>query len=166
MVEAALKLARDKLFQYKDQQFYKRVYLALVAILAIQHNLNMENDLAEQYISCLRIYFAATRDPFLAIFEVRCILYSFLVTANKLCLFDDYCQEFNKLMPECPAKLEPRKLTDLVCCQIRENLSFSKLPLPKATEKLLLPNILKSFVLGDIIIASQEIVEIILKREH
>lgn len=54
-------------------------------------------------------------------------------------------------MPECPAKLEPRKLTDLVRCQIRENLSFSKLPLPKATEKLLLPSILKSFVLGDII---------------
>lgn len=111
----------------------------------------MEKDFAEQYINCLRIYFAATYDPFLTIFEVRNILYSCLVTANKLCLFDDYCQEFDKLMPECPVKLEPRKLTDLVRCQIRKNLSFSELPLPKAMEKLHLPNILRSFVLGDII---------------
>lgn len=151
-VEAALKLAKDKFFRCKDYQFYKRVLLASVAIQAIQYSLNNKKGLAEQCINCLRIYFAATRDPYLTIFDVRSILYSCFVTTDTLYLFDDYCQEFDKLMPECPAKFEPRKLTDIARCQIRENLNVSKLTLPEATEKLHLPKILKSFALGNVIV--------------
>lgn len=144
-----MKLAIDTFFRCKGQASYKRVFLAAVAIKAIVYSLKKQCQLAKDYIRCLKMYFSATRDPFLAVFEVRSLLYVCLSVTNKLHLFDIYTEEFDELMPECPAKTEPRKLTDLARCQIRENLKACKLPLPEAIEQLHLPKILKSFVLGE-----------------
>lgn len=141
-------MAKDTLFGCHGQQCYKRIFLAAVAIRAAQYNLNKNNSVAERYISCLRLYFSATLDPLLSTFEVRSLLYSCLSTVNKLELLNGYCHEFYNLMPECPAKLEPRRLCDIARCQVREGLNACKLPLPEAVEKLLLPKSLKSFVLG------------------
>lgn len=146
-----MKLTTDAFFHCKGQQSYKRILFAAVAIKAITFSLKNQCQLAKDYMSCLKMYFSATRDLFLTLFEVRSLLYVCLNVPNKLHLFDIYTEKLDELMPECPAKTEPRKLIDLARCQIRENLKVSKLPLPEAIERLHIPNILKSFVLGDVI---------------
>ena len=150
----ATELVNGTFLNFGDQENRKRMFLATIAIHGI--HLNLVNNccfahtLAEESMDLLRMYFTATRDAFLSVFEVRSILYACFKLTNKLHLFDIYCQEFSKLMPECPAGMEPRKLTHLARCQIRESLNSSKLPLPIAIDKLLLSKILKRFLLGEI----------------
>lgn len=115
---------------------------------AIHHNL--EPYPAEKFFDGLRMYFSATTEPFLTIFEFRSVLYACCALWNKEHIFEVYCQEFDNLMPESPAYTEPRKLTDLTRCQVRENMKMSNVPLPAAVDKLPLPKILKSFVTGDV----------------
>lgn len=75
---------------------------------------------------------------------------------NTLDLLDIYSEEFDKLMPECPAKMEPRSLSHLARCQIRKNLKASGLALPVAVNRLPLPKRLKSFVIGDVLDLSKK----------
>lgn len=128
---------------------YKRVFFATQALNAILFNLRKEHSEAEGQISCLKMYFTAAPDSFLSILEMRIVLYACFSTANKLELFDDYCEKIDKLLPWCPVNLEPRKLIDLARIQVRQNLSVRNLPLPVKVEKLIIPNTLKSFLIGD-----------------
>lgn len=139
----------------EDGQIYKRMLLVGIALHAVAWSLhashhNLEPDQADNFIGCLRMYFSATCDPYLTVFEVRSVLYTCCILLNKEYLFDAYAEEFDNLMPESPANMEPRKLTDLIRCQIRQNLEMSNIPLPSAVEKLPLPKLLKDFVVGHV----------------
>ena len=129
----------------------RRMFWASVAIRGILLSLKNKNGLAKNHANYLRACFAATTDAYLTVNEVRGLLYACFSVLDKLELFDVYSQEFDKLMPECPVVLEPRKLADLARCQVRQTLIKSSLPLPFVVEKLPLPITLKSFVLGSII---------------
>lgn len=125
------------------------MYLVGCGLHAVKDSLKKEHVQAEEFISSLKMYFSATPDPFVTIFEVRCVLHALFTLLNKLDLFDEYFEEFEMLMPECPAGREPRTLSHLARCQVRQNLKASNLPLPVAVDKLGLPRIIKSFILGD-----------------
>lgn len=146
-----MQLAQHAFFRRKNHRCYKRIFLAAVAIKATLLKVNGQQNFAEEYISCLKMYFVATTDVFLSVFEVKSLLYVCFTMIKRLRLYDDFCQEFDKLMPECPTRLEPRKLTDLARCQVRKNLSQCNLSLPEALKKLNLPKRIKSFILGDFI---------------
>lgn len=133
----------------EDGEFHRRLFFVGIALNAVLFNLKQDYKQVEKLIDCLRTYFSATSDLYLTIYEVRSILYGALVLLNQPQLFDIYSQEFDNLMPECPGMFEPRKLSHIARCQIRENLKASKLPLPAAVEKLQLPQIIKSFVACD-----------------
>ena len=144
----AMKLIKSAFFRYKDQENHKRMYLAAIALQAIQLSLKKYHNFAQEIIHRLRMYFTGTRDAFLSHFEMRSVLYVCFKLSNKLDLFDICCQEFDKLMPECPVKIEPRSLSHLARCRIRQSLRVSHLPLPSAVDSLFLPKILKNFLLG------------------
>ena len=149
--DSAIAFVKDVFFPlYNGRLFHQRMFLVAVALTAIRYSLTDNRSLAEQHISCLKMYFAGIRDAYLSIFEVRSVLYACLKTTDKLHLFDSHSEGFHKLMPECPAKIEPRKLVHLARCEVRENLKKSNLPLPSAIDKLDLPKVLKSFLLGEI----------------
>lgn len=157
MFKELVKLLRNSLFRSEGKaKVYKRLYLVGCALHAIKDSLRKEHVQAEQFIRNLKIYFSATSDPFLTVFEVRCVLYALFTLLNKLDLFDEYSEEFEMLMPKCPVRTESRTLTDLARCQVRQNLKLSNLPLPAAVNKLTLPNILKSFILGDVMSVSRK----------
>lgn len=148
-------LLKKCFFRTREGQIYKRLFFVGIALQAIAWSIhashhNLEPDQAENFIDCLRLYFSATCDPFLTVFEVRSVLYACCILLNKEYLFDAYCQEFDHLMPESPANIEPRKLTDLARCEIRHNLKMANVPLPAAVDKLPLPNLLKNFVVGHV----------------
>lgn len=155
-----MNLVKHVFFRCKNRKSYKRVFLAATAIEAISFQTRNQHNLAEEYIRCLRMYFEATPDPLIAAVEVRNLLYACFFLAKKLCLLENYYQTFQKLMPECPEKYQPRKLTDLTRCQIRKSISQSNLPLPAAVEKLSLPKRLKRFVVGDWIDISNESINV------
>lgn len=155
-----MNLVKHAFFCCKSRKSYKRVFLAATAIEAISFQTRNQDNLAYEYARCLRMYFEATPDPLISVAEVRNLLYACFFLAKKLRLVENYYQTFQKLMPECPEKLQPRKLTDLTRCQIRKNIGQSNLPLPAAVEKLSLPKRLKSFVEGDWIDTSSESINI------
>lgn len=134
----------------EDGEFYRRMFFVGVALNAVQYNLKKNYNEAETLINCLKIYFSATSELYLTIYEVRSVLYGTLVLLNQPDLFDIYSQEFDNLMPECPATLQPRKATHIARCQVRQNLKASNLPLPDAIEKLQLPRTVKEFLVCDV----------------
>lgn len=138
-----------------EHQFYKRVFFVVCALEAIRQNLQGRHDRAENFTSCLEMYFSATSDQFLTIFEVRAVLYVCFTLLNETSLYDQYSEEFAKLMPICPAKTEPRRLDHLARCQIRKNLKASNLTLPAAINKLGLPKTINSFIVGDALIITR-----------
>lgn len=161
MAKEVMNLVKHAFFCCKSQKSYKRVYLASTAIQATLFQRRDQHNLAEEYTRCLRMYFEATPDPLISVFEVRNLLYACFFLVKKLRLVDYHYQRFEKLMPECPEKLQPRKLTDLARCQIRKNLSQRNLPLPAAVEKIGLPRRLKSFVVGDFIDISSKNINVL-----
>lgn len=164
MAGDVMNLVKHALFRCKSRKSYKRVFLAATAIQAISFQARNQHNLAEEYISCLRMYFEATPDPLISVFEVRNLLYACLFLVKKLRLVENYYQTFEKLMPECSEKLQPRKLTDLTRCQIRKNLSQTNVPLPAAVEKLSLPKRLQNFVVGDWIDISSKSINVSLQE--
>lgn len=150
-----INLIKNNLYSCNSKEGNKRLLLAMLAILDIAFKIKKYYFLTG-YINSLRMYFAATCDPYLTIFEVRSILYECFDISNTLHLLDIYSGEFDKLMPECPAKMEPRSLSHFARCQIRKNLKVSGLALPVAVNKLPLPERLKSFVIGDVLDLSRK----------
>lgn len=150
MSNVAFQLIRNAFRRFQDRENYKRIFFASVALKLIPFNLSNEYSVAEEHASCLKMYFTATPDPFLSIFEMRCVLYACLFAADKLDVFEDYCQEIEKSLPWCPVNLEPRKLSELARSQVRENMNQCHLSLPVKVEKLCVPNTLRSFILGDV----------------
>lgn len=146
-----MKLVQHAFFRSKNHRCYKRIFLAAVAIKATLLKVMGHENSAEKYIRCLKMYFIATTDVFLTVFEVKSLLYVCLTVIKRLFFYEYFCQEFDELMPECPTRLEPRKLTDLARCQVRKNLSQCNLPLPAALKKLYLPKRIKRFLLGNLI---------------
>lgn len=142
-------------FPEKEGQIYKRMFLVGIALYAIVSSQQaVHHDLkhyqGENSIQCLKMYFSATTDPFLTIFEVRSVLYACCNVLNKGHLYDIYSEVFDNIMPECPSNIEPRTLADLARYQVRQNTKVSKVPLTAAVDKLPLPKILKAFVKGDV----------------
>ena len=151
MTDEAVNMAKKLFICESNGDRTRRMFWASVAIRAILLSLKNKNGLAKDHVNYLKACFAATTDEYLTVYEVRGLLYACFRVLDKLELFDAYCQKFDKLMPECPVVLEPRKLADLARCQVRQTLIKSNLPLPFAVEELPLPVTLKSFVLGNII---------------
>lgn len=120
------------------------------ALEAVRQNLQERHDRAENFINCLKMYFSGTRDPYLSSFEVRAVFYACFSLLNAMHHFDKYSQVFAKLMPKCPAKMAPRRLDHLARCEIRKNLKASNLTLSEAINKLGLPTIINSFIVGDV----------------
>lgn len=144
-------MLKNSVFRFTEEsEISKRIYFAGCAVNAIEYSLKKEHGQAEELISRLKLYFTVTRDPFLTIFEVRCLLYASFILLDKMNLFNQYSEELDKLIPNCPVKPEPRMLAHHARCQIRDNLKASDYALPIAVEKLGLPKILKNFVLGDV----------------
>lgn len=155
--EEVVKLLKKSFFRFKEEsEIFKRVYLIGCALNAVQYSLQNKHPIAKNLIRCLCMYLSATRDPFLSTFEVRNVLYIIFIVLNKLYLFEQYSQEFDKLMPGCPAKTEPRSLIHLARCQVRQNLKLSNCSLPAAMNKLGLPKNLKSFVVGNELVISKK----------
>lgn len=149
MLEKIIDLLKCSFF-CSEEEFYKRVLFVGCALEAVRQNLQERQDRAENFINCLKMYFSATRDPYLSSFEVKAVLYACLSLLNAIHFFDKYSQEFAKLMPKCPAKTEPRRLEHLARCEIRKNLKASNLTLPEAINKLGLPKVINSFIVGDV----------------
>ena len=155
----AIQLTKTVFLPYEDQESNKRMFLAIRAISAVKLSLQQDPDF-ENVIRNLRIYFTGTGDAYLSVYEVRSVLYVCLILTKNLKFFDLFCQEFDKLMPECPAKMELRKLpnlTQLARRQIWRNLSSSKLPLSTAVEKLNLPKSIKSYLSGEVFDISRNV---------
>ena len=153
VTKEAMKFIKIVFLHYGDQVNHKRLYLAIRAIHALYLNLHQEHKLSKQIITNLRIYFNGTGDAYLSTFEVRSVLYASFMLTNKFNLFDTYCQEFDKIMPECSAEAKPGRLpnlSQLARSQIWRNLSASNLPLPLAIEKLVLPKRIKNFLSGKV----------------
>lgn len=138
-------------FRSKNPKCFKRIFLASIVVKAIQLKLTGQRDLADDYVSCLRMYFIATSDPLLSAFEVKSLLYGCCTVIKALRHHDKFCQEFDTLMPECQERLQPRKLADLARCQVRENIRNCNILLPVVVEELGIPKRVKCFVLGDLI---------------
>lgn len=149
MLERIINLLKCSFF-CPEEEFYKRLLFVGCALEAVRQNLQERQDRAENFINCLKMYFSATRDPYLSSFEVRAVLYACFSLLNAIHQFDKYSQEFAKLMPKCPAKMEPRRLEHLARCEIRKNLKASNLTLTEAINKLGLPKVINSFIVGDV----------------
>lgn len=150
---------------FRSHKNNKRIFFAAVEIRAIDLNLNRVHKVSEEYIRCLNLYFSATCDPVLTVFEVKTLLFTCFSQTNKLNFVYVYLQEFRKIMPNCPAVIVPRKLSDIVRCQLRQNLNNCNLPLSAAVEKLQLPKILMSFILVDVTVFSIESKQFCLQRQ-
>lgn len=146
-----MKLAGRFFFRIKNRRCYKRMFFAAVAIKAILLKMKGRQNLAEEYISCLKMYFIVSPEFLLSVSEVKSLLYLCFFVIKRLCFYDVFCQEFDNLMPWCPTRSEPRKLTELARCQIRYNLSQCNLSLPAILKQLNLPKKVKIFLLGDLI---------------
>lgn len=149
-----MKLVQRSFLRSKNLRCYKRIFLASVVVKAIELKLMGQRALSYECISCPRMYFTATSDSFLSAFEVKSLLYGCCTIIKALRHYGKFCQEFDSLMPQCPARLEPRKLTDLARCQIRQNFSKCNILLPVALEELDIPSRVKCFILGDLIYIS------------
>lgn len=142
-------------FHSQSLRCYKRIFLASVAVKAISLKLKGKHDAASNLIICLRMYYAATTDPLISGLEVKDLIYVCCTLLEKLHRYDELCQMFDTLMSECPAKLEPRKLSHLSRCQVRQNLTKCNVLLPAAIEQFCIPTRVKNFILGDLIDISQ-----------
>lgn len=146
-----VKLLNEVFFRSKEEsKIEKKIFLILCALHAVRISLKENGVYTDQLITCLKMYYSSCHDPLITIFEVRCFLYVTFFHMDLLYLFNQYAQEFDRLLPECPAKMEPRKLTHIARCQVRQNLKTSKCPLPAALNKLGLPKTVKNFILGDL----------------
>lgn len=119
MLKEVLKLLQNSFFRSKGEaKIYKRLYFVGYALYAVKNSLKKEHVQAEEFLSSLGMYFSATLNPFLSIFEVRCVLYALFTLLNKLDLFDEYSEEFDMLMPDCSTRTVPRTLTYLARWQV------------------------------------------------
>lgn len=153
-----MKLVQHAFYRNKNDTRFKRIFFASVAIKATLLNEMEQHYSAEKYTSCLKMYFAATPDPWLCASEVKVLLYAcFTITQTFYApVCDNFCQVFGRLMTECTTRLEPRNLMDLARCQLRQNLSQLNVSLPAAIKNLNLPNILRRFVFGNLITISRK----------
>lgn len=165
LAQAIINLLKYALFRNKNQRKYKRIFLASVVVKAITLKLEGQHELAYEYIQCLQMYFTATTEPLLTIFEVKSLLSACCSIIGTLRFYNIFYQEFNVLMPGCPAVIEPRKLSDLARCQVWQNLSNCNLLLPEAIEKLDLPRRVKIFLFGDLIDISKSVVYRVINNE-
>lgn len=146
-----MKLAQHAFFRSKTRSCYKRIFLASVAVKAISSKLSEKHNMALNLINCLEIYFTGTSDPLISLSEVKNLLYVCCTKLKKLYKYEKLCEVFHMLMPDCPARLEPRKLTHLARCQIRQSLSKCNDFLPEAVEKIGFPYRMERFIVGDLI---------------
>lgn len=145
-----MKMAQHAFFRSKTRS-YKRIFLASVAVKAISSKLSEKHNMALNLINCLEIYFTGTPDPLISVSEVKNMLYVCCTKLKILYKYDKLCEVFDTLMPDCPARLEPRKLTHLARCQIRQSLSKCNDFLPAAVEKTGFPYRMERFIVGDLI---------------
>lgn len=136
-------------FHKNNYDYLKRLFLTSLGIRAIHHKVKY-CPLLLDFRMCFRMYLAAVPDPYLTVNEVKCLLHTCLFFINRLDLLDFYTTEFEKLIPECPNQLEPRRLKDLARVKLR-NILCKKSDLPQTLNKLSLTEDLKDFILGDVI---------------
>lgn len=132
---------------------FKRLFLVVLAINVVSSKLEgyrrgiMSRDFSNDRVKTLEIYFKTTNEPQLNVTEVRKVLTGCIFDESRRHLVDQWCKDFEDIIPFCTKKYEPRRLSHLCRCQVRQNYYGSESTLPAVIGKLNLPKVIKDFLL-------------------
>ena len=130
----------------KDCPSFRRILILLFMINIISLKAQgCDHHFLHNYIECLRMYFHIVPDPYPTYEEVKRLLVGYLGEINELRFLEPFCTDLERYFPESLNHHQPRSLTHLSRCVVRETLRKYG-PLPTIVNSLSLPKIIKEYL--------------------
>ena len=123
----------------------RRILILLMQINAVSWSVQSCCFLQE-YIEGLHLYFEMVPDPYPSLEEIKRLLTGYLGHVNKSELLVPVYKELVRLFPGSSKSYEPRSMSHLARCQVRQTLR-KRGPLPIVVKNLVLPKRIKNYIL-------------------